>query len=240
MNWLSRHGPRYWLGDPRWYVRAIRVSLVLAVLGSASASLTTACLLVQPFSIFVAPGLWFGIVTLIPLSRWLGRGWILTLLAVPVSVVANLCGVFAYLDACSLFGKVFGDFARALFGETRILFDGFFGGFVGALIVSAWMGNLKQRQSWIAGFCATAFAALGCGFGRILHDDIRAFAGSHWDPLAMSGFARFVIAGLLFYTFQCVVPVCLGARLWFPMSTRETAANKPKDSGSSPSVVIER
>ena len=46
--------------------------------------------------------------------------------------------------------------------------------------------------------------------------------------------------GLVFYAFQCVVPICLGARLWFPMSTQETGASKPDATGDSPSSVVEQ
>lgn len=226
MNWLSKRGPPLWLDDPRWYIRAMRVSLVLGILGFISASLTTVCFEVFVFSAYVAPGLWFGLITLIPLSRWIGRGWILTLLAVPVSMVASFCGV----TVCAGFARM----SSHVGGFFQMFAGSFFGGFFGALIVSAWMGNPKQTRSWIACLCATVLAALACGFSQGIYAD----ASSRWGPHVVSALGGFVMVGLVFYAFQCVVPICLGARLWFPMPTRETTANKPDATGDSPSAVV--
>ena len=203
-SWLWECGPPEWLDDPRWPVRAMRASWVLGILGFASFCITTAYFFAVPMhapiavSLLFAPGFWFGLVVLMPLSRWLGRGWIMTFLAVPISILASWCGAIAFIGSC---GTPF-IIPEARNSQNSISFGGFGGGFVVALMVSVWMGHPRQRQSWRAGLYATAVATLGCGFG-LLFFGVRGFDGY---SVVMHG------AGL--FTLQCVVPVCLGMRLW--------------------------
>ena len=90
------------------------MSLVLALVGTVSGWVSLGGLMLsqllermtagsapwfvrEELTFLCGPGLFFGVVTLIPLSRWLGRGWIMSLAAVPVSMFAMYCGVMALL-----------------------------------------------------------------------------------------------------------------------------------------------
>jgi hypothetical protein len=219
LNWLAKTGPPAWLDDPRWYIRAIRLSLALAILGFISAGLSIPCVILGTVALvknvgylfllflFFMPGLCFGLVALLPLSRWLGREWPLALLAVPVSMAASFGGVLGWCAA----------------GALQPLAAGFAAGFVGALMVGAWMGNPTQLRAWIAVFCAIVLASLGCGV------------------VSCVGITqKFEINGLfaVFCTFQCVVAICLGARLWLPLSVGETGGGGPElDGGPAESVI---
>src|SRR5688572_15807944 len=94
-RWWLRRGPPPWLDDPRWRARAFRVTLALGLMGTFSGWLTIGCIflcgsILPIFSsferwheglwLFGAPGLCFAAGVLVPLSRWLGRGWMLTVL----------------------------------------------------------------------------------------------------------------------------------------------------------------
>ncbi len=121
---------------------------------------------------------------------------------------------------------------------------GFVGAFVGALIVGVWMGNPSQRQSWRAVLCAAVLAALGCGFGLPFYD-AKKFTGSDFAVMLRDQMSfvlgvdvqRYrelifvVMIAPVLYAFQCVVPVCLGTRLWSPVSMREARPSKLEVSG---------
>ena len=190
--WWMRCGSPKWLNDPRWYVRAIRASAVLGLLGIVSAGLSTISVMASEEGIFFAPGLWFGLLTLIPLSRWLGRGWILTLLAVPISVLAWLCSGLVFVIPA--LGKIMGGPAP----EPPPFLE-YLSSFVGSLIVSAWIGNPLKKQSWFACLLAVTLATSCCGQVILLTGNI---TENRLSVCAMH------------LTFQCAMAIGLGARLW--------------------------
>ena len=151
--------------------------------------------------LFLGPGFWFGLVTLVPLSRWLGRGWIMTGLAVPISMLACLCGMAAFL----VVEPFMGESTKWIPGGRDA--SGFYAGFIGALVVSLWMGHPKKKLAWLSGLLAVTLATLGCGL-FFLRDSTPPFGDI---APQLNGFF-FLVAP--YQTFQCLTAIGLGIRLW--------------------------
>jgi len=222
-RWWLRRGPPAWLDDPRWFARAFRASLLLGVMGTVTGWLTVAgivlmhiaepwagSLSISEFNLFLGPGLWFGIGVMMPLSRWLGRGWIMTLLAVPVSMFACYCGFITLLLVHPIMSSRPSEFPG---GKDAA---GFYAGFVGAAIVSLWMGHPLRKSAWLAGMTASLLASLNCGLYFLAQPD-----GS---MLPLPGELATIIAqGWLYVGFQSLTAVGLGVRLWWvPSVTVQT------------------
>lgn len=213
-QWWLRRGPPPWLDDPRWFARAFRASLVLGVMGTATGWLTIGAsfllrIMEEEFGsipnsemlLFVGPGLWFGSGVLVPLSRWLGRGWVMTILALPVSMAASFCAFMVFLVT----EPSVGDLPEWVFGGINVA--GYLAGFTGAAIMALWMGNPRRGSAWIAGLAASVLASLHCGLF---------FSTPSWgvNSVLPRGLSQFVMAGWLFVGFQSLTAVGLGARLW--------------------------
>ena len=212
--WLQRGRPE-WLDDSRWEVRAFRATVFLGLMGSASGGLSAVSLVslshlwklvcgradIFEILLFLGPGFWFGLVTLVPLSRWLGRGWIMTGLAVPISMLASFCGVTAFL----VVDPFMGESPKWIPGGRKA--SGFYAGFIGAFIVSLWMGHPRKKLAWLSGLLAVTLATLGCGL-LFLRDSTPPFG-----DLAPQ-FTGFLGLVALYQIFQCLVAIGLGVRLW--------------------------
>lgn len=214
-RWWLRHGPPPWLDDPRWTVRAFRTTLVLGLMGTASGWLSVlglftlgllesfvgklpAWITEGAFGLLCGPGFWFGLGVLLPLSRWLGRNWIFSLLSVPASMFACYCGVATLFLVDPIMGPS-PDWAP--FEDSGWLF----GGLTGAAIVSLWMGNPLQKSAWLAGFTATVLAAAGCGVLPWLMENNPPWLSQFQELLRFSG---------PYVTFQSLAAIGLGVRLW--------------------------
>lgn len=214
-RWWLRRGPPPWLDDPRWWVRAFRSSLMLGLMGTVTGWLTIGgVFLGEALDVMVdgvarwfvegslglmcGPGLWFGVGVLIPLSRWLGRNWIFSVLSVPASMFACYCGVTTLFLIDPIMGPS-PDWVR--FEDS----GSFFAGFVGAVLVSMWMGHPRQRSAWLAGATASILAAIGCGFVSLLMDN---------SPPMLSRFTDVLSSAAPYVTFQSLVAIGLGVRLW--------------------------
>ncbi|MFO0919532.1 MAG: hypothetical protein U0872_14630 [Planctomycetaceae bacterium] len=207
-SWLLRRGRPPWLNDPRWYANALRATLVLGLMGITTGWLTVIAARGANFidaqtggqahwlsegvmGAIGGPGLWFGLGVLIPLSRWLGRGWVLTVLVVPVSMLASFCGCWTFL------------FVSPIFGVAPTWVPGgkdaawFYSSLVGATIVSAWMGHPLKKAAWLAGLVATLSAALGCQLVTLVGDPSRMTFG----PLPQQ-FVESIPLVAVFGTFQ--------------------------------------
>lgn len=93
-------------------------------------------------------------------------------------------------------------------------------------------------------FGAAVLAVLGCGFGLPFYD-AKKFTGSDFAVMLRDQMSfilgvydlRYrelifvVMIAPVLYAFQCIVPVCLGARLWSPVSMREARPSKLEVSG---------
>ena len=215
-RWWLRRGRPEWLDDPRWEVRAFRATVFVGLLGSVSGGLSAVSLVtlshlwklvggrpdIFEIQLILGPGFWFGLVTLVPLSRWLGRGWIMTGLAVPISMLASLCGVAAFLVVEPFMG---GKTPEWIPGGREA--SGFYAGFIGAFIVSLWMGHPRKKLAWLSGLLAVTLATLGCGL-LFLRDSTPPFG-----DLAPQ-FTGFLGLVALYQIFQCLVAIGLGVRLW--------------------------
>jgi hypothetical protein len=217
--WWLRQAPPPWLDDPRWQARAFRASLLLGLMGTVSGWLTVAGFvgaafvsellggfeeaLQFVFGLFCGPGFWFGVGVLMPLSRWLGRGWILSLLSVPLSMLACYCGVVTFLTI----DPIMGPGPAWIPGGERA--GGFSAGFVGAAIVGLWMGHPRRKSAWLAVGLATFLAALGCGAIFLPGNDP---SPPVWMVPEITQWIRF---GAPYVTFQSLAAIGLGARLWW-------------------------
>ena len=234
-RWWLRREPPPWLDDTRWKARAFRATVFLGLLGTVSGSLSALSLVAFSYlwklvvgkpdifeiQIFLGPGFWFGLVTLVPLSRWLGRGWVMSGLAVPISMLASFCGVTAFL----IVEPFMGESPKWIPGGREA--SGFYAGFLGAFVVSLWMGHPKKKLAWLSGLLATTLASLGCGL-LFLRDSTPPFG-----DLApqLTGFLGFVAP---YQTFQCLTAIGLGVRLWGGATEETKKAPKIGAEGDSP------
>lgn len=215
-RWWLRRGEPPWLDDSRWWARAFRVSLVLGVMGTATGWLTViAAASLRTWEsqhgsypnselvIFLGPGFWFGLGVLMPLSRWLGRGWVMSLLAIPMSMFASLCGIMGFLFADPIMGS--GLYAVPGGKEAA----GFYAGFAGAFVVAVWMGHPRRKSAWLAGALAAGLASLSGG--------IVFLAQSNWELKPVpSGIRELLEPALVYVSFQSLTAAGLGVRLWQP------------------------
>ncbi len=220
-RWWLRRGPPPWLEDDRWWVRAFRVSLVLGAMGTASGWMTVigGYLLqsLEPLfgassaelSILLGPGLWFGLGTLMPLSRWLGRGWIMTVLAVPVSMLACYLGFMTFFFA----GQILRSGPSPLPWGKEL--PGFYAGFAGAFVIAVWMGHPLKRSAWLAVLLASGLASLFCEFFFL------GGALSQNSPLVPGPWGDVMKTSTLYAGFQSLTAIGLGARLWWTVRENE-------------------
>lgn len=215
-RWWLRRGPPPWLDDPRWWVRAFRTSMALGVMGTITGWLTVVGLFLVglldrwlvglpswfselAFGVLCGPGFWFGVGVLIPLSRWLGRSWIFSLLSVPASMFACYCGVMTLFLIDPIMGQ----------SPDWVPFEdsgSFFAGFVGAAIVSLWMGNPLKKSAWLAGLTASILASIGCGVLPWMEQSSTPHLRQFGDLLQFAG---------PYVTFQSLAAIGLGVRLWW-------------------------
>lgn len=127
----------------------------------------------------------------------------MTLLAIPIAVLANVCGLYAYLN-------IDGRSERVVIAI-----------FVAALMICAWMGHSQPKQSWIASLLATALAIFG---GELIRDMPFDIFNSYNTGEAYG----FPIVFRIVPFFQFVLAVGLAASLWLrPTSLEiETTGNK--------------
>lgn len=211
--WLARGVPPA-LHDLRRWVRALRTTLLLGVMGLASASVSTAFPLISlflnaiasgreygEFGLLVWPGLVFGGVVLLPVSRWCGRNWWAAVLAVFVSIGCYYVSVSLYLEWNPLFGN------KAFSPEVA----GALAGLIGGAGVGLWMLPWRRPRRW---WTLMAVAAAG-GLGGLL-------TGAGWRadwnisvPSGLDWLRGLIGLNLCFSPFQGLVAVALGLRLWW-------------------------
>ncbi len=214
-QWWLRREPPPWLDDPRWEARAFRATLFLGLMGTVSGGVSAVGFfsisyllksigggqVTSEYHLLLGPGFWFGLVTLVPLSRWLGRGWVMACLAVPISMLASFCGV----TSCLFVDPFMGESPKWIPGGREAA--GFYAGFIGALVVSLWMGHPRKKLAWLSGLLAVTLATLGCGL-IVLRDPSPLFGDF---ARQYTGFLGFLAP---YQTFQCLTAIGLGVRLW--------------------------
>ncbi len=213
-RWWLRRRPPPWLDDPRWTARAFRASFALGAMGVLSGWLTIASLfvsgLVEPLLgnqareaiwLFGAPGFCFAAGVLMPLSRWLGRGWILTLLAIPASMLACYAGMMT----CFFVGPILADGPSWVPGGKPFAFV--YASVVGAAIVGVWMGNPLRPSAWLAALAAAVLAS--AAFWPLWN------VNANLGPVP-SQVRELMNMARIYVSFQCLTSIGLGVRLWWP------------------------
>jgi len=138
-------------------------------------------------------------------TGWLGRGWIMSLLSLPVAMLSHYC---AYM----VFVVVLASWRPPAPGEREVAC--FFPGLVAALVVAVWMGHPLQKSAWLAGALAMVLGSVGCGLVFLVG------TGPQWQStLASYGPYGFIVslfgAHCLYGSFQSLTGIGLGARLWW-------------------------
>jgi hypothetical protein len=214
-NWCSVH--RWWLArncppvlrDERPSVRVFRITLLCGALGVIAPTLAgvgwAACeaLSLPEFLSVNFPPLCFALLVLFPLSRWLGRGWLLTGFSGLVSIAAYWAGVWMFLTGADLIEHGPGDFS-----STAGYAGGMLGGATGGLMLGLWMTHLGRRQAVIDVSRAVIAGTLGgLGFSLLLANQPEPW-GTEWFPPL-----RVVISGQPHFPFQSLMAIALGLRL---------------------------
>ncbi len=214
-NWRSVH--RWWLArecppvlrDERHGVRVFRITLLCGSLGIIAPTLAGVCWAVReamslPEMLSTnSPPICFWLLVLFPLSRWLGRGWILTGFSGLVSIAAYWSGVWAFLSGADLFEHGPGDFS-SFAGYA----GGMLGGATGGLMLGLWMTHLGRRSALMDVARAVLAGALGgLGFSLLLANQAEPWGADWFPPL------RVVISGQPHIPFQSLMAIALGMRL---------------------------
>ncbi|MDZ4687018.1 MAG: hypothetical protein SH850_18230, partial [Planctomycetaceae bacterium] len=212
-------------GLPRWYfargcpptlarelqwVRAARTTILLGTIGLATSWISTLWLFgerslpfASPFgkegSMVFSPGAWFGLLVLVPLSRWLGRGWTVSSLLVPISTAVYFGAVHLYLR--NAFNSDF--LSNDLLGGMAC---GLWGGFG----VSVWFIRLRRPRTW---WLVPWVAFVG---GVVTYGMTVAPSPERLSlPFGLDWLIELFAMNLLFSPFQAFVAMALGARLWW-------------------------
>jgi|GEM_PF-2118991 len=221
--WLARGCPPPFQDDRKW-VRVLRVSLLLGLLGTLSAWVSAVWLQMESLlweppnsflwigSLLYSPGLWFGLIVLLPVSRWRGRNWIASLLAIPVSAGCLIGALFtwAWLGAVIKWQFPLQDWSGRVF---EVLGAAALGGIGGAYVqfwMTDWTRPGRRKRAWptiIAGASALILTML---------------LGGTTDPIpyTLPDVLREILAmQRMLGPFQTLVAMALGIPFWNPVQS---------------------
>lgn len=226
------------------WVRRLRSLLFVGLLGSLSAMLSAIWLklesvLFEPANSFLwfgsllfSPGLWFGLVVLLPLSRWRGRNWIWSLLAVPASAGCEFGAIMGFGLINEFMRTALPQDEMARLVNDVVAFCGL--GICGGLFVQLWMtdwsrsGRVRRMLPvMLAGLISTGLTALMGGL------DSRIPWGLP-EPLI-----DILMMQRLLGPFQTIVAIALGDELCRSYGSATTAALRPADSDIEASCDVE-
>lgn len=207
-RWWPRNGVPPTLGLAGTRARAIRTSLLLAVMGIVSSWASFGLILLDRFGqspsglnaiIGLGPGTAFGIIVLVPLSRWLGRNWFWSMLSLLPS-----CGLYyAALNVHFFVSPIFGQTSNPPVGA-------FWAGMLGGAGVGLWMARPGKRS--MVGL------PIACGLVAGVCCSIVFLDGTPMNGGSFGGFLRdarnFLAFPTIYGGFQVPVAVVLGTRLW--------------------------
>jgi hypothetical protein len=212
-------------GIPRWYfargypptlahhsrrVRILQTTILLGTLGLVSSWVSTFWLFAERLvlsgsafggdgTLVFSPGTWFGLLVLMPLSRWMDRGWIASGLLVPISTAVYFGAVHLYLR--NAFNSDF--LSNDLLGGMAC---GLWGGFG----VSLWFINVRRpRTWWLVPWVAVIGGLVTWGMTVFPSPERPSL------PVGLDWLMELVGMNLLFSPFQTAVAMALGARLWW-------------------------
>jgi len=224
---LFREAPRWWLarGCPPTVLaepRAMRVSLLLGLMGLAAGWLSAMLLHVNSLvqfhqeALFWMPGALFGGVVLLPLSRWIGRGWIASVLSIPVSVGAYWAAVYVDLKIDPPLGA----------SSVSEPVAGALAGMAGAGILCVWLMPIRRLRALPVHFVLSL--AVGVAGGLITGFAIGTNHGSTGYS-ALDLVLELGVETAMFAPFQALAAFALGSRLWWersPHAPREESVGK--------------
>ncbi|MBI1346565.1 hypothetical protein GC163_09785 [bacterium] len=224
-RWWFKPGCPPPLQDERAWVRELRGALFFGLLGTLSATLSSCWLMIHqlvfvPLKIaswpnfleishLVTPGLWFGLVVLLPLSRWRGRNWLVSLLAIPVSGGCQILGfvlwqllVPPYLTAYPILIQPPGNNLGGYFGWCLL-------GMFGAALLQLWMREWKPAHHRLKIWPIIAAGGVGGCVSTLL---------GGMEPQTLSPQPE-ILFYLMFYQrclqpFQMLVAIALARSLW--------------------------
>jgi hypothetical protein len=189
-------------------VQAARVSVLMGALGFVAGWVSTlawwgsARLLNSELGFLVGPGVCFGLVVLIPFSRWCGRGWWRTLFTPAVSAGAYYAAVMAFVAN------------SPPFGDTNLsqMLGGFVAGGCGAAIVAAWLTPWLWPRPPVLFWTATLLMG---GLGGVTTGlAIAQDSSPWWGPPELEELSLLVDGSLIFAPYQTLLAIALGMRLW--------------------------
>lgn len=174
--WWYRPGLPPTLQHARSDVRLVRMLTLMFVLGSLSTAACQAWMWCErvidlsginwPYKgggLMFLPGIWFGLFVLIPLSRWQGRSWWVTIPAVAVSAGIYWAAVLSFLQFAPVMDSG-GD-------DTALWRAGFAAGTVGGLGLWCWMNPPWSCRSWFILGPTWLAAVVGALIFAILFDN---------------------------------------------------------------------
>lgn len=208
-RWWLRKGVPPTLGPAGTRARAIRASLLLAMMGIVSSWLSFGVMLFDRFGhshpglnaiTGLGPGAAFGVVVLVPLSRWLGRSWFWSIISILPSAGLFYAAVHVHF------------FVSPIFGQTSNPPVGaFWAGLVGGVGIGLWMARPGGRS--LLGL------PVACGLVAGVCCSIVFLDGTPLNGGSLGGFLRdarnFLAFPTIYGSFQVPVAVVLGMRLWF-------------------------
>lgn len=205
---LAKGGPPA-LRDPRRSVRMLRAAMLLGLLGGCSAASCSITNILERFLssgdlFLLSPAVVFALIVLVPVSRWRGRGWISSLLSVPVSMAALYAAIFVEI---SLTGAFSGR------GSENTVSAGFAAGATGAAIVSLWMTAWKRPPVLTLVPVTTLAGALG---GMIMW--LGPENGLDLGLPVIQPVLDFARPAAFFAPFHTLVAISLALRWWPPPS----------------------
>lgn len=220
--YFARRCPPPLVDDRRW-VRGLRTTFLLGTVGLTSSWISTLWVALEqtllwplPWgddgALVFAPGIVFGLVVLLPLSRWLGRGWILSGLLVPISTAVYYGSVMLYVQNAfeSLWLPV------EWFGAAAA---GLWGGFG----VSVWLIAPRKPRTWCLVPLVTVVGGMVTWGMSVTLDGPQPSM-----PFGLDWLMELLSLNLLLSPFQVLVAIALGVRLWWPPPNADPAQPSPR------------
>ncbi len=210
-TWLFRQETPPTLRHPRFAVRLLRMMTLMGAIAAVSVTASVAGMGFEmamdaaganwPFKglgLMLLPGVWFGLFVLVPLSRWQGRNWWLTVPAAAISTGIYWCAVLAFLQFMPIMSS----------GPDKSWpLAGLAAGTVGGLGLAVWMNPPWSRRAALVIVASTIAGIIGgSSFAFLFHHEPRA----GWLPEPV---ARLLAMFAMFGPFQCGVAMALGWRL---------------------------
>lgn len=207
-RWWLRKGVPSTLGPTGTRTRAIRASLLLATMGTLSSWLSFGTLYLDGFiyghgvldaMMGFGPGFAYGIIVLVPLSRWLGRNWLATLLSPVVSAGLYYAALQLYFAISPIFGST-----------SKPIVGAWYAGLLGGVGVGLWMARLVSLSMvWLPVVCGLVASAC-CSILFLEGTPVKAGTFSGW----LNDVRNVLAFPTIYGGFQVPVAVVLGIRLW--------------------------